>query len=457
MSYAEVARAAAQYEPAHGHAAEQATVCAAGKTAVPAAQIPVDGPIAQYAAVKLVGNVVQASGSTAPQLEKHDISSEGGNLRFDDYDEPEVATIGELDPSVTDHKRVLNRMQGVRRAMQKRIGRLEKAQQELEGQRQAVEYAKQLQVSKADAVKTAETDLLFYKELHSDLLKKYTALQQASEQQELYTKQTELQQSQLQTTQQAIWQAATTIRGLGHDPRLEAALAALESIFKEVQGQPTTQQPIQSALSPLVPAAGVALAPPAAPTVGPAEAAVCTAICSTCWSVACRCSSSGAAAAAAFRPAGMEVDQERGTKRSCWDATLPENPCDRQAGLGAILVDAAGEAVSPQSEEVVGVAQQPPQQPDLPARGREDGLSDPEEGIDSPPLEAMDGQQAREPTGSSTPPAQPSTVVQEASDPSGPPETCAKTNPSEDADREESKSSFAALVKAACSNRSYPY
>ena len=139
----------------------------------------------------------------------------------------------------------------------------------------------------------------------------------------------------------------------------------------------------------------------------------------------------------------MEVDQERGTKRSCREAILPERHCDRQAGPGALLVDASGETVSPQGEEAAEVVLQPSQQPDLPSGEGKEGLNDPGDGIGCPQSEAMDVQQAKEPTGSSSPPAQPSTVVQEAN--------------SEDADREESKSSFSALVKAACTNRSYPY
>ena len=100
-------------------------------------------------------------------------------------------------------------MEGITKALQRRRARLEKAQHECENQRQAVEQAKMLLQSKEEAVKAAESDLRFLQGAHTDLAKKYIAFTEAAEQHERQPKQTELQQSQLQGAQQAIWQAAT--------------------------------------------------------------------------------------------------------------------------------------------------------------------------------------------------------------------------------------------------------
>ena len=53
------------------------------------------------------------------------------------------------------------------------------------------------------------------------------------------------QQTETQKTRQVLWQAASSLRGLGADPRIEAAIAALGSLFKGVDIGNGADHPVQ--------------------------------------------------------------------------------------------------------------------------------------------------------------------------------------------------------------------
>ena len=465
MSYAEATRAGLQSKAVQGARKEEDASSMPQKAAATVGHSAEVNPAAQYAAVRPPGPVAAPSMVAAPPGESHDISSDAEYFRWDEYDEPE--TIGELDPHDTDPKRILNRMRGITRAIQRRSGRLEKAQQDCEVQRHAVEQAKELLCAREQAVKTAESDLHFLQEVHTDLAKKYTALTEEAEQQARQSKQQEQQQCQIQSTQQTIWQAAVTLRGLGVDPRIDSALAALESLFRSAQGGPM-QQAVQAAPQP--PAAQPAEQPaeqPATQSVAtqnesravPVPAATPTepAICTSCWSFACRCNSRNSCnshnAARGNISGSMEVDQARGAKRSSKEAELSERSSGGQVLPGALLVDSAGNAVAAQGAGAAADLQQPGQG----SASDEDGKKHEEPFVELQ-AETM-GVEVGRPSPGSVSAEQPSAERPcEPADCSGVPETYAKSDKAVDqAAKEESKASFANLVKATCSKRSYPY
>ena len=174
----------------------------------------------------------------------------------------------------------------------------------------------------------------------------------------------EQQNNQKLSTQQALWQAATTNRNLGEFPRIDGALAVLEALYLEVRKQPVQQQqqPIQGQQqAPSTPPSAKVEQCPAAP-IGKAVATVALqvptavaaharhSICPNCWSVSCRCSLASCARADSS-VSGMEVDQERGSKRSCVEAALPERTSGWQPSSGALLVDSFGAPAKPAAEE----------------------------------------------------------------------------------------------------------
>ena len=324
-----------------------------------------------------------------------------------------------------------------------------------------VEQAKLLLQAKEEAVTTVENDLQYLKSVHTDLAKKYTALTEEAEEQDRQSKQTELQQNHLQCTQQAIWQAATTIRGLGADPRIEAALAALESLFKSVQGESAQLPPQPAPQPPPMVQPPISLGVPAsAPTNAPVAAPAMPSICNRCWSVACRCRPLPATAVAVGGV--MEVDQERGTKRSCKEAELSERANQGPATPGALLVDSAGNGCINQEETPAAQVQHPTQQA-VPEMG--EGADGPEaDGVPKdhaqPVAMVVEKTQASESPSSGKPSAvEPATEEgSKSADTGALPEKYAKAdNIDEEAAKEESKRTFSNLVKAACSNRSYPY
>ena len=391
----------------------------------------------QYAQVHPVGPLPRVDALQNSAVVHHEIHSQGNDEWHWGDDEPEDGTVEELDPQVTDIKRIQGKMRGVTQGIQRRANRLEKAQLERDAQRQAVEQAQALLQVKEDAVAAAEADLRHLREVHADLAKKHAELSEAEAMRDRVAGQQVAQENQLQSTKQVLWQAATSIRGLGADPRIEAALAALESLFNEVAvDRRPPQQQVAAQLPPLVheppqPATAAPITPTGVqPTVHNAPQNHGTVVPNP---------SSVAAALPAPAPVqDVEMDEERGKKRTCQEAAMPERTADGQQKPEALLVDSSGKpakletaaaACATQSAAMVvdadGVvhAKPPPVQPTQAATVRGDGTSD---------------------TGALKAPA-------------GDGDAPEKEQSAEEAAKKESRASFSALVKTACSRRSYPY
>ena len=138
----------------------------------------------------------------------------------------------------------------------------------------------------------------------------------------------------------------------------------------------------------------------------------------------------------------MEVDQGRGKKRPCNVAELPDRTSAGQNSSGAILVDSAGTAVVAQGAVEATQQQQKEQQAEDKARAGAE--PEPVAAASDPAVVGESKLEESESSSSSqSAPAAVATGVQSAID---------------EGDKEESRSSFAALVKTVCSHqRSYPY
>ena len=401
-------------------------------------------------AVQLVRNVAPQARAVQPEL--HEIHSDAnqGDQQGNEYDEPEDAIVEELDPSFTDTIKVGNRMQAVARGVRRRTNRLEKAQRECELQRQSLEQARQMLQAKEEAVAEADSQLGFLKEVHADLARRYTMLTEAAALQASEAKQKETQQSQYQSAARVVWNAASDLRGLGEDPRIEAALYAMESLFNELAGsmpKQVTTQPQAPAATPLTqaqPSAQVvapATPPPAAPAAPEISPPAAPAICQQCWSIVCRCRSRFVGNADSTTD--IEVDLERGKKRSSLEADLPQRVKGGQQSSQAILVDSCGRSAGSDTtqEQMQGVAAG--QGVVTPAKASNE--VEPQSRAVEPVPAAAASELAVD--GNSKPAEQSAPTAAAAGD----------QIVIEEGEREESRSSFAALVKTTCSQRVCPY
>ena len=311
-----------------------------------------------------------------------------------------------------------------------------------------------------------ESDLHYFQEVFTDSTKYYTAFTEEAAQQCRQSKQMEQQQCKLQSPQQAIWQAAVIVRGLRADPRIDSALAALESLFRTVQGEQAQQTghpappptgaepPKQPASQPLASRNHLEPTPP--PAMAPAGPIICT----SCWSVSCRCKPLSTACDTAV--SDMVVDQERGAKRSCKEAALPERSSGGQSLPGALLVDAAGNAVptssTSQSTDAGADSQKPEQAPAKQASGGADCKELEGGSAEDSQAEAMVVELGGIPPPTASAVEAPTGGPCKPGDGSGVPETYAKADKvADEAEKEESRSSFSSLVKATCSMRTHPY
>ena len=141
----------------------------------------------------------------------------------------------------------------------------------------------------------------------------------------------------------------------------------------------------------------------------------------------------------------MEVDLERGTKRSCREAELPESASAAQGSPGALFVDAEGEAIALQDAGAVDAAQCS----GTPEGGQTDTV--PSEGASSPQGTVSVGQ----PSGAQLDaPAAAAAGTIEGTVQRG---SHSNSEKADEAAREASKASFARLVTTTCSQRIYPY
>ena len=155
-SYADAAKSAVQNAWVQREAVGQVAGGGPRVAGLQTAHTSAAAALVPFALAKPPGPVLPPAAEAAVQAETHEIHSEEDRFNWADYDEPEDATIGELDPQITDPSRVLRRLQGVRKAINRRNTRLERAQQECESQRQALEQAKILLQTKEEAVQAAE-------------------------------------------------------------------------------------------------------------------------------------------------------------------------------------------------------------------------------------------------------------------------------------------------------------
>ena len=129
-SYAAVARSAVPCGPLQSERAGQCVRAVANSSTQHCVQADAPDLTVRYSSALLVGPLalaVRAANSAGPPAEVHDIHSENEGVRWEDYEEIEEATVGELDPQVTDPKRILNRMRGITTAIQRRNVRRERA------------------------------------------------------------------------------------------------------------------------------------------------------------------------------------------------------------------------------------------------------------------------------------------------------------------------------------------
>ena len=380
----------------------------------------------------------------------------------------EEETIQELDEEVRDPIRVYSRMGKVNKAIMRREKRLDKARHEVELQKMVVDEAQAVLATRAQAVDTIDADLRRLREVQQDLSTRHAKLVAEAAQQQRYVAQPSVEDA-AQKAQQLLWSTASSLRELGDDPRLSQAIALLGSLFQDASATaaaplgelgcsppaqqlhtaPPPQSAVQSPANPGVPTAIPACAPTATP--------ITPIICPECWSVACRCRPLGAAGAPG-PAAGMEVDQDRGKKRSCNEAALPERSAGAQQNPAALLVDSSGAPASPGTTEADEKEEQQPKTTADESSGAAAVRGTEALAAEHQQAEAMVVEPAGEPANPA--PTLESPVGEETSscDASGVPESYAKAEKLADhAAKEESRSSFSTLVKAACSQRSYPY
>ena len=401
------------------------------------ASVPVAPPSHTEAQPTLVANIFSADEDGA--LEQEDAWADG--------------TIQELDEEERDPHRVYSRIGKISKAMHKRQRRLEKAKGEVDLQKAVLEEARVELDVRTQAVDSIEADLHRLREVQKDLSTRHAQLLAEAAQQQRAPAQCP--EAVAKKAQQMLWDTAASLRQveqLGDDPRLSQAIALLGALFQDASvaasGDQSAQQPA------VHPTAGQALLP--APSVAAASASnppvpvvpQHPVICGSCWSIACRCRvvpvpNAGAAVV------DIEVDQERGQKRSCVEAALPERTsggpqCPRalpvdSVGNPARDADAADEQPSSAVKELSPSAEH--------AAGEAGGETQPKGACSSKQEGEADAVSGMAVDSSGPPPAQ----LASGQDKAGTKDSI------DEEDKEQSRKSFSALVKETCSSRSYPY
>ena len=138
----------------------------------------------------------------------------------------------------------------------------------------------------------------------------------------------------------------------------------------------------------------------------------------------------------------MEGVQERGTKRSCGEALLPQRAASGQKSPGALLVDASGALAASMPEG--GIDGERPSEGVPTAEGDgADCLLQEQPAVEQLLAKPMEVEPNRENAGAekqAEPPADEGPLAKGEKD-----------------EKEESRKSFSALVNATCSHRAYPY
>ena len=430
-------------------------------------------PLAAHATALPVGPVQRAlavestNASGNPVLVKNIFSAdEDAQLEMEDAALDED-TIQELDEDVRDPNRIFSKMGKVKKAIARRAKRLDKARHEVDLQKLVVEEAQSVLATRAQAVESIEGDLQRLRQVQEDLSRRHTELAAEAAKQQSGSDVLPRLEDTAQKAQELLWNTASSLRELGDDPRLSQAIALLGSLFQDAsaaagassaaEASPpvhlgaTSSAATSSALIPatgavapsappvvhsplaLPPAAAVQLSATMVPT-SPGGAPPASAICSRCWSVACRCPPVGGLGAVGLA-AVMEVDQERGKKRPCGEAELPQRNNEGHSSAGAILVDSSGNPAAPAAEEEEQIANAVEERESEGAGVGEQESKKPKP-LPAPvePDPRTDAAAVEEPTLSDS------------------------NNPeADDAGKESSRKAFSALVVATCTQRAYPY
>ena len=413
------------------------------------------GQLAKSPAILPVGNVTHVQRDAvlkgAEATVRHDIFSqdEENQLGHDPemQDEDPEATVEELADSITDPNRVWSRMSSVKKAIGRRSKRVGRSKEEVVEQQQILDAARAELEARLATLAQAEADLQSFENTHAELSRRYAELTAAAARQPQEEKQQQCDLDVAGRTQQVLWDMASSLRGLGTDPRIEQAIVMLHSLFNEAgataaavaehaqSDPPPPAALVHTQLAASVPTAthnvdAPAITPSAAPVALHSSSPATPAICRQCWSIACRCRPClpGDAAPVVHHHLhhDIEVDLERGKKRTCVEAELPPRSAGGQQSLQALLVDSEGQ---PATSDSTG----------------EQNKCEPQtvEVVPAPSTAAPEP----EGDGDSKLAVQPSPTAAPARD----------QNVVEGGDKEESRSSFAALVKVTCAQRAYPY
>ena len=397
----------------------------------------------QYGQVALVGllspAVPQSTQVQPPLIANIFSADEEAGLEQDEAWADE--TIQELDLEEKDPHKVWLRMGKVSRAIEKRKRRLEKAWSGVESQKAVLEEAKAELAARTQSAEEIAADIRQLNEVQQDLAAKHgQLLAEIGRQQQGPPPSVE---EGAEKAQRLLWDVAANLRLLGDNPKLSQAISLLGDLYVQASQVAAGDNGSQTVVS-LAPGSVEQAAPSSfvqPPAVPPAvNVPQLPPVCTKCWSFACCCSSvpvdPGAAVPACV---AIEVDQERGQKRSCRDASLPDRAEGAPQGPEAILVDSAGNAAtvsgaaeetgqgvdssSVQVSEQSPLKKQPPVSPLASAGAVASGIEATDSGAVQPAQQDQDGQSRGE----------------------------------DEEDKAESRKSFAALVRATCSSRSYPY
>ena len=382
-------------------------------------------------------------------------------------------TIQELDDEVDDPNRVWGRIGKVRKAIQRREKRLQKAHDAVEEQKAVVEEAQSELANRAAAADSCEADLQRLKEVLQDLARRHAELVAAVAQPRPPPQLSA--EAVAQRAQQWLYSTAAGLREFGDDPRISQACALLGELFNDASaaaaprsglvgspdvhtaapcgGQqfphsapPTPEVQLPPHPAPTHPATTLTLSSVVSPP--PPAAQPAPIICNTCWSISCRCirSSPGDDVAG-----DMAVDLERGKKRSCIEAELPQRSSGGMVTPGSFPVDSSGNATVPSSAAQLEGSAAAPQQP-VQVRAAECQTS--EEAQPEAIVVELEGVSSRSAAAVEPVPREPRTE----DDGSGVPGAYAKSDKTaEETDKEESRIAFASIVKATCSKRTHPY
>ena len=413
--------------------------------------------VVQYAPVLPIGSQSPAMAASPPTQAPHNTSTTQPPLIANIFTADEEAqleqedggtdeTIQELDSEVRDPHKIWSRMGKLSRAVEKRKKRLERARDAVQQQAAILEEAKVELNARTQAADEIEADIHRLEEVQIDLSKKHAQLvAEITQQQRGPPPPVE---GEAERAQRLLWDVASNLRNLGDNPKLSQAIALLGDLYQQasqVAAGGAIDQPATS------PSAGAEVVAATAPSVaGPTQTPVSISTqiptpCGQCWSFACRCGPAHpphpAAAPSVPASVDIEVDLERGKKRSCSEASLPGRASGCQQTQGAILVDSCGNPAAPAEADTEAVVEAELNDEGVAAGLQHeslqgDGATRCQAAVDEGPG-SLDAESGAAKSG-----------LHDRTDNGG---------TSNEEEKEKSRKSFAALVRETCSTRACPY